>query len=395
MIILKVSCDNLYMFKKFEVDLTYNRQVSHPLSASDRLFQNSKIKVRKNLILLGANASGKTTFGKLLCLILNYIRGNNINLEAAIYDKNKIASFEIEFVIDDIAYLLKANFKNSILQTEELRRHKIRKTYDIATLREKISTSATISSYNSEVGEINVSSQSYAFGVSRNAETKILREKISYWFRFSEDFNYSTDYEKIVDVELISEILPKVDNSIKNVKRMYADDRPTNSYLINFKNGETMTIPDGDLRHCVKRLSHGTFEAIDFVSMINILRLEKSDVFYIDELLAHMHSELETYLIRKAFVTKPYDSQIFFTTHNTQILLLNAPMNAFMFFKRNAEGFNEVVYPSEKINKNDRNLMGYYENDYFGILPDYSSMDSLFENWNDDEQNFVHSRRRN
>jgi len=367
------------MFKNFEADFTYNRQISHPLSASDRLFPNSKIKVRKNLIILGANASGKTTFGKLLCLILNYIRGNNISLETAIYDKNELASFEIEFVIDNVAYLLKANFKNSILQTEELRCHKIRKSYDIATLREKLNTSTVISSYNSEVGEINVNSQSYAFGVSRNTETKILREKISYWFRFSEDFNYSTDYEKIVDVELINEILPKVDNSIKNVKRMYADDKPTNSYLITFKSGETMTIPDGDLRHCIKRLSHGTFETIDFVSMMNILRLGKSDVFYIDELLAHMHSELEAYLIRKAFVTKPYNTQIFFTTHNTQILLLNAPINSFMFFKRNAEGFNEVVYPSEKINKNDRNLRGYYENDYFGILPDYSLMDSLFE----------------
>ena len=44
----------------------------------------------------------------------------------------------------------------------------------------------------------------------------------------------------------------------------------TNSYLITFKNNETLTVPDGDLRRCEKRLSHGTFEAIDFANIFLI-----------------------------------------------------------------------------------------------------------------------------
>ena len=73
MIITKVSCDNMYMFNNFSLDLTYQKKRKHHLSENDVLFDGSKIKVRKNVIIMGGNASGKTTFGKLLRFISNYI----------------------------------------------------------------------------------------------------------------------------------------------------------------------------------------------------------------------------------------------------------------------------------------------------------------------------------
>ena len=104
LVILKVSCDNFYMFKDFELDFTYDRKISHRLAANDELFEGSRIKVRKNIILMGANASGKTTFGKLMCLILNFILGRPLddkyfNLAKIQYDKTRDAFFEIEFAV--------------------------------------------------------------------------------------------------------------------------------------------------------------------------------------------------------------------------------------------------------------------------------------------------------
>ena len=130
MIILRVACDNFYMFKNFEVDFTYDNKSNHYFSENDRLFVGSKIKVRKNLIVMGANVSGKTTFGKLLCLILNFIYGKDLsdapfNIPSARYDKSKDSSFEIEFVLDDMAYLLKAYFHNDNLHTEKILKQKI------------------------------------------------------------------------------------------------------------------------------------------------------------------------------------------------------------------------------------------------------------------------------
>ena len=61
---------------------------------------------------------------------------------------------------------------------------------------------------------------------------------------------------------------------------------------------------------------------------------------------------------------------------------MNAPITSFLFFRRSEEGFNEVVYPSEVLRKNIRNLRMHYENDYFGVLPDYSVLDKFFEEEN-------------
>ena len=50
MIITKVSCDNMYMFNNFSLDLTYQKKRKHHLSENDVLFDGSKIKVRKNVM---------------------------------------------------------------------------------------------------------------------------------------------------------------------------------------------------------------------------------------------------------------------------------------------------------------------------------------------------------
>ena len=391
MIILRIACDNLYMFKNFEVDFTYNRQINHALTKNDRLFEGSKIKVRKNLIIMGANASGKTTFGRLLCMILNFINAKtfgegNFKPETVRYDKTRNASFEIEFAVGKTAYLLEAILGDNTLLHETLTVQKICKAYNINTLREKLKEKEPVSVYDAAKSRIKIGLRSYAFSATEIQETEAVKKNISFWFRFSEDSTNTKDYEENISVEILNSNLPKIDNSIDSVERLYSEKNlPTDTYRIKFKNGDLLTVPNGDLRRCYKRLSHGTFEAIDFILMLDALKSGRLSTFYIDEFLAHTNPELEAYFIRNAFISKSEESQVFFTTHNIQILALNAPANTFMFFRRNAAGFNEIIYPADKISKNDRNLKGYYDNDYFGILPDYSALDTLFNKGDADE----------
>ena len=112
-------------------------------------------------------------------------------------------------------------------------------------------------------------------------------------------------------------MLPKIDNSVISVKPLTVEDEDgesakTNSYQITFKNKEVLTIPDGDLTRCDKRLSHGTFESIDFLFTFDELSKRKGYFFYIDERLSHMHSELEAYLIYQAFSKKIFRQPSFF-----------------------------------------------------------------------------------
>lgn len=387
MVILRVACDNLYMFKNFELDFTYSRKVHHPLSQDDELFEGSRIKVRKNLIVMGANAAGKTTFGKLLCLILNFIRGNNLDdqyfsLHKIQYDKSRDASFEIEFVVNGVAYLLKASFRDFNLQQEQVFRQKIYPTYSIQKLRNKLNSSCPIETFDADAKEMNIGFRSFAFSAAKPSKFDESVRKLSFWFMLSEPISNATVYRSEVDVEFLDKILPAIDNSVSNVRRLKlaVENTPTNSYQISFKNNETLVVQNGDLKTCGYRLSHGTFESIDFVFSLSVLRKGFASIFYIDERLSHMHPELEIYLARQAFLQKPKDAQLFFTTHDTELFDLNAPNTSYVIFKRNSDGFNEAIFVSDKLNKNDRNLRNYYENDYFDVIPDYSVLDELFEN---------------
>ncbi|WP_196600494.1 AAA family ATPase [Pectinatus frisingensis] len=387
--ILGISCDNFYMFKDFNLDFTYKKKVTHPLSKYDVLFQKSKINVRNNIVIMGENASGKTTFGKLLCLICNYLCGRDVgtgedyNLKTAQYNKKTSSYFTIEFEIDRIAYYLKAKFNEDGLIEEELYKHKIYRSYNIDTLRNKLHNTKPVYQYGIlDKVVIDVGFQSYIMRLNEQ-EIKNIINKICYLFSFSDFISDSSIINKLtMDISLLNNILPKIDNSVEKVVKLKSASGKvsTQSYMIIFKNKDQVTVPDGELKKAVDRLSHGTFESVAFTAVLSRLAQSGgSSIMYIDENLAHMHAELEAYFIRKALLINNNKNQLFFTTHNIQIFDLNIPNNAFLFFKRNSKGNNIAIYASEKFNKNDRNIRSYYENDFFGVIPDYSDMDEIFE----------------
>ena len=105
MVILSLYCNNIFMFHDFYLDFTYERKVNSAFPDNDSLFPESKIKVRKSMVLMGGNAAGKTTFGKLLCAVNNFILGREVtskylNLSEVIYDKDKEAREAYDDIIN-------------------------------------------------------------------------------------------------------------------------------------------------------------------------------------------------------------------------------------------------------------------------------------------------------
>ena len=283
---------------------------------------------------------------------------------------------------------MKATFRDFNLQQESVYRHKILKSDNIKNLRRKLNASVPVSTFDADKMKMNIGFKSFAFSASKPVKFEESVRRPGFWFMFSEPISNTTAYNSSVDVEFLDKLLPKIDNSVKNVKRLQVEGEstPTNSYQIQFNNGENLIVLNGDLKSCGYRLSHGTFETIDFVFSLSALMTGAASIFYIDERLSHMHPELETYLARQAFYQKAKDAQLFFTTHDTELFDLNAPVTSYILFKRNSEGFNESVCVSDKLTRNDRNLRNYYENDYFDTIPDYSILDELFGDKAEDDE---------
>ena len=395
MIVLSIGCDNLYMFKDFFLDFTYERKLTHPLAEEDTPFPEAKIKVRKNILILGANAAGKTTFAKLLCAICNFVIGrtmNNeqLNLFAAINDVNKNASFTIEFILNQDAYRISCEFNREGILQQNVKKTKVFKSYNIKKLREVLDDVEPFDNYNDGksryLGETRYMSRMATTFDSKNTQEmqRFLRE-IAFHYIFSR-FSESSLTGSIMKapIEVLNNLLPLIDNSVSQVLPMHTADKSiaTASYLIQFKNGSQLTIPEGNLFKTSDRdrLSHGTCEAISFLNVLEEIKSDAGVLIFVDEQLAHMHAELEAFLIMKAFYMEK-KAQLFFTSHNTELLDLNLPNTCYLLFKRNSEGYNEAFFINEKLSKNDRSIKNYYDNDYFGMKPDFSSLDEYIDQY--------------
>lgn len=66
------------------------------------------------------------------------------------------------------------------------------------------------------------------------------------------------------------------------------------------------------------------------------------------------------------------NQQLFFTTHNTDILDLNLPFHTFAFLRRDESDDNNVscIYASDYLKKNNQSLKNAVENDLFSTSSD-------------------------
>ncbi len=73
-------------------------------------------------------------------------------------------------------------------------------------------------------------------------------------------------------------------------------------------------------------------------------------------------------------------SQLFYTTHNYEVLEMNYPIHSYLFIKRDIDGNSEFIKAEKHFNKNDRSIVNYVRNDVLGTIPDTNLLDEiLFE----------------
>ena len=102
MIVLDVRLDNFYAFKNFHMNLTYPKKIVDSTIKDEHLPDRPNFRYKKVNIFLGANASGKTTFGNIIMDIFNFIERKNYEiLVSAICDRTKKASFTLDLASED------------------------------------------------------------------------------------------------------------------------------------------------------------------------------------------------------------------------------------------------------------------------------------------------------
>ena len=80
MIVLNVTLDNIYGFNDFNINFTYPKKIVNSIIEEENLKYRPYFRYKKAVVLMGANATGKTSLGKAFLKIFQYINSGNTSL---------------------------------------------------------------------------------------------------------------------------------------------------------------------------------------------------------------------------------------------------------------------------------------------------------------------------
>lgn len=401
MLITKFSFQNLYSFENFMVDLTYPRPLKFSTIDHENLSFAPRFKVKRVCIISGGNATGKTSLGKLLCAAMNFIAGRSGAMSyVKIRNLNDEATLILEFVIpkNKTFHEVVLSFRASVSESEtELVKIKHRitniKENDTPVLARSRLEKADFNVESLEQSpEINLAK--YLYKKVWAEETDISITQLLWKYIFYETIELSDKRLaslNFIDLNIASKILKAFDPTIREIKELVErekkekndESKKPQAYQIEFNNDDRFILDLGNLSssESCKRLSKGTFEAlsvIDFIeTIIHFKKLETSATLFLDERMAHVHTQLEMAMLNVMIQKLGNTSQLFYTTHNTDLLEMEVPIHSHLFLRRNANNLVEAIQPETLFKKNDRKLNQYVRNNIFGTCPDTSLIDEI------------------
>ena len=363
MVILNLELDNFLVFNQFKLNFSYPKKLVNSTIPEEHLAGRPNFRYKKLVVLMGANATGKTALSRILRSILNFISRREYSLiTGLIEDPMKDASCLIDFAFSDfMLYRVEVKFKGRKDRQAEYRSEDI----DVVVRSEQI-----------------LKNDSYERCLERlivkeipQAESYIQElEKIPYLtWKFEDPFDASGKQRALEPVapgfytRILNKTLHALDPRILGVDRIPDTD---NTFIIKYDN-HFVLIKDGIVME-PEKLSSGTAEGIGVADLITAMKLRAMDFFFCDEKFSHIHSVSEKAFLSLLIELIGPNQQLIITTHNSDILDMDLPLHSFAFLRRNVSDEKQIscVFASDYLKKNTVSLKNEVENDLFSASPD-------------------------
>ncbi len=368
MIVMDLHLDNIFSFNDFHINLSYPKKIVNSTIENEFLRDRPNFRYKKVVILMGANASGKTTLGKALMMIFNFISKKNLDqLTHFINDKTKPAGFSIDFIANtttlyrtelEIKPICDKDTINEDMINFSVRSVNINKADSYETCAKKIEL-------------LPIESMSYI-----EALDKV--EDFGWFFSYPESdapVKSLKDLNKTLFLEILRIVLMTFDSSIQEVRE---GKDVEDTYIIKLNNHDLILQGEKILNDTM--LSSGTKASIDIAIILTSMVTRTHGFYYCDEKFTFVHSDLEKELL-SIFIDKMIsDEQLFLTTHNTDILDVMLPKHSFVFLKKESTGEGSritCVSADTYLKRNTDSLRAAVENDLFSTSPKINRLDLL------------------
>ncbi len=356
MIIMSIEIDNLFAFNDFKLNFSYPKKIVHSTIDGEFLKTKTNFRYKKVNIIMGANASGKTSLGRCMMIVFNFLKTGSLDICTYMNDDKRNAKIVLDFLVDeDYLYRVEcsicAKFKgdtveepciNSVVYRATIAK---RDSYEKCLLKLK------------EIEKID-------FVFFDRLESL---PNFGYYFALT-DGKDAVQFTHL-DERILELVLKALDSDILAVKSLKDVE---DSFVIE-KINDKIIIQEGAV---VKenKLSSGTKSGIAIASLISHIKKNINGFYYCDEKFSYIHSELEKTLLSIMISSLGNLEQLFFTSHNMELLDMDLPIHSFTFLKKSST--IEAIYPSDYIKKNDVSLANAVQNDIFNSMP---NTDILFE----------------
>lgn len=349
MVIVDLKLDNIYSFNNFEVNFTYPKKIVKNSIKNEFIENRPNFRYKKVNIILGSNATGKTSLGKAMMNIFNFLaKRDTIFLDEMHSNKNKNLKFSIDFVPN---------------QKDNIKLYRVEVNY--------FSKKIHINIYSSTINKLDTyeKAKSKLTKINSNIENDINSLKLITTGKWLFDFPKINFLSKI-DLKVLNAVLKTVDSTINKVVE---SKEVKDTYIIKFKKRDVIIQNNKVIDDST--LSSGTEDAITIASIISSIKNNHLDFYYCDEKFSHINSEIELSLLSLMIELLHPNNQFFFTTHNLDVLEIGLPIHSYMFLNKEKE--IKYVKLEDYIKKNDINLKNFIKNNVFDFSPNLQNIYDL------------------
>lgn len=347
MIFMDVELNDITGFEDFHINFSYPRKLNDSNIPNEFLKKFSNFRYKKLNIIMGANASGKTSFGNVLKNFVSFLKSKQIELLTKMVKTDSVeGSMKIDFV-DDSNKFYRFHLYYDKGYKYDLYSLKINKNDSYETCCKRISKKII----RGEKANINE--------VDNENNNKV---------------NEGVLYTKILEV-----VLKSLDDAILKVEKINNSIEDHN-FIVYHKNFTTFIENKEVVAN--SKLSTGTKQGIKIANFIYDMLVDRYSFYYCDELFTFTNSEFEKACLSFMVSLLDEDKQLFFTTHNSDILDIDLPLHSYVFFRKKIEDNNiknSTVFADSYSNKNTCSLRNAVENDVFDLTHQIETLDCLYD----------------
>lgn len=362
MVIMDVKFDNFYAFRNFHMNMAYPKKIVHSYIENEFLEGYPNFRYKKVNIIMGANASGKTSLGKMLMNIFNFLKKKEFSsVTHAICNPALSARFSIDFVASDGNRLCRVETSIAPRTGEEYQMSDINASVKIADITQN-------DRYETCAQRLDESQNTPAPNYLEELEKL---PSLSWFFSYPQDFVGKIPWRILSDSEIylkiLENILKALDPAISGVTRFGDLDGVYAIHLLD----DVAILQDGELTNS-ELLSTGTKAGIDIAALLTSIIEGRNSFYYCDEKFSYIHSDIEKAILSVMIESLQENDQLFFTTHNADLLDLPLPKHSFLFLRKNIANKDcpiDCVSASDWLKRSTDSVKAALDNDLFSTAP--------------------------